>query len=782
MKRRSTATSSHGGKCNVYSQHLNNNDYSTLHSRVANVTSTGRVSETQQFPMKGRVAWTGAKTWSPPDDTSFALDPDGQLFAAKLERTPLESLDNGEDASKRKKKKRKKRSKRLRQPQIFWAENYQESYLDKLLRSDGRGDFRYVQCVDCQARGVLLKEGITTRLLWCKTCFGGDLVCPGCCVKRHRLNPLHRIECWELGTFKPASLKEEGLVIRLNHISSPCPSPRKLHKDLEILHTNGIHQVTVEFCECNRRVEPYIQLLRRNIYLSTQGVIQTCASFELLQQLHLLSLVGQVRMYNFYKFLEKTTDNSCLSTHSSRYRALQRMLIQWRRLKMLKRGGRAHVEDGVKNTSEGELAILCPSCPRPGINLLKGWKEAPPEQQFLYTLLITIDFNFHLKNQLVSSWTRNPGLGDGLSYFVLRAPYEAYISEHVDEADVSTCVGFAALAQQNSCATQGLRYTGVGAVLCGRSEMMLANGVCNLEKGERYSNSDFMVAYAMLRMALEMLRILIIAYDIASHHKENHERYNCNLVKGLGHANCECNKRMWSVMSDAAPSTKPMGPGSRILILNDHFGHYNWGKYMGLAAVKERNLQIEAHRGLTEALPKGLAEKREKTCREWESAPWDKKGKNPFKAKVDDLSQAKVLKELADYEADRIRKGGVSYHSTSSGVFLALGLELEEAQRRLQTAVKQLGKVTDVKTKLIAEQRNVLRRKLNGWAMIRHIYMPGLLQFLTESKQALQDGSSDDMEVEKVPLWMPSSIPLRKRKAVCVPELVSQAVRLREAQ
>ncbi|KAL0567542.1 hypothetical protein V5O48_014447 [Marasmius crinis-equi] len=833
MKRRRTgASNSEGTKrqrqpnaSKVYTQRLDDEDYSTVHSRVVNISSTnGRISETQRSPMKGRVAWTGMNTWAPPDDTSFALDPDDQLFEAELERPPLESSPS---PSKTKKKK-KKRSKRSRRPQIFWLENYQEIYLDELVRADGRGDFRYEQCVDCQARGVLTKEKSKARLLRCKNCHVGDLVCSECCVKRHRWNPLHRIERWESGTFKAASLKEEGLVIRLNHISSPCPSPKKSHQDFEILHTNGIHQVTLEFCECNRRIEPFIQLLRRNIYPSTQGVIQTCATFELLEHLHLLSLVGQVGTYDFYKFLEKTTNNTGVSTHSSRYRALQRMLIQWRHLKMLKRGGRGHVEDGVKTTGEGELAILCPSCPRPGINLPKGWEQAPPEQQFLYALLITVDFNFRLKNQLVSSWTRDPGLGDGRSYFVPRAPYEAYISEHVDESDVSTCVGFAALAQQNTRATQGLRYTGVGAVLCGRSEMVCANGVCNLEKGERYSNSNFVVAYAMLRMALEMVRFLIIAYDIAcqwfanlfrrttddwkewmrfppslqlvpvipkfhhpAHREEGHDKFNCNLSKGLGHSDCECNERMWSVMNGAAPSTKPMGPGSRILVLNDHFGHYNWGKYTGLgatlsrkyaAAVKERNLQTEAHRGLTEALPKGLSDKWERTCKDWENAPWDKKGENPFTAKVNDLTQAKVLKELADYEADRIRRGGVSYHSTSSGVFLALGLELEEAQRRLQKAVKDMGQATDVKTKSIAEQRNVLRRKLKSWSMIRHIYMPGLLQHLTETSQVLQDGSSDDVEVEKIPLWMPSSIPARKRKAVCVQDLVSQEIRLRVAQ
>ncbi|KAL0573000.1 hypothetical protein V5O48_008967 [Marasmius crinis-equi] len=807
-------------KGDLYSQRLDDDDYEVLHSRTTNISSSGKLTESQRSPMKGRVAWTQKTSWGPQDDQSFALDPDGHLYDATIEQ---EALDGPVEIAVKK----KKRSKRSRRPQKFWMDNYQEKFLDELIRNDGRGDFCYASCVDCLARGQK-GENKDQKLYRCKNCFVGDLVCGGCCVRRHRSNPLHRIEVWTGSVFRRATLQALGLVIRLNHVSNSCPSAKRSHKDFQIFHTNGIHDVTVEFCECARRTEPYIQLLRRRIYPSTQGTIQTCATFTLLEQLHLMSLVGQGGTYDFYKYLEKATDNTGVNVPKSRYRALQRMLIQWRHLKMLKRGGRGHVENGIATTPPGELAVLCPSCPRPGVNLDEGWKDVPPEKQFLYAVLICIDFNFRLKNQLVSSWTRDPGLGDGLSYFVPRAPYEAYIREHMDETDISSCVGFAALAQQNTRSSRGLRYTGVGAVVCGRSEMVLANGVCNLEKGERYSNSDFVVAYAMLRMQLELLLILIISYDIAcqwfakllyritndwhswmkfppslyltpvipkfhqpAHQDKDHDKFNCNHVKGLGASDCECCERMWSLLNGAAASTKPMGPGSRILVLNDHYGHYNWKKYTGLgatlcrrytAAVKERNQQTEAHRGLTDALPEGLADKWEKMCVEWENAPWDRKGDNPFRSVQQELSHAKVMKELAEYERDRIKKGGVSYHTTSAGSFLALGLELEDAQRKLRKTVKDLGKLTDVKNKSLTEQRNILRKKIRSWSLIRHIYMPGLLQYLTEAGEELTDGSGEDVEPEVLPLWLPSSIPASKRNAACVSHLPELETRLREAQ
>ncbi len=42
---------------------------------------------------------------------------------------------------------------------------------------------------------------------------------------------------------------------------------------------------------------------------------------------------------------------------------------------------------------------------------------------------------------------------------------------------ISTCVGFQALAKATTQNTRGLRYTGVAGAMCGRSEMILPQ--CN---------------------------------------------------------------------------------------------------------------------------------------------------------------------------------------------------------------------------------------------------------------------------------------------------------------
>lgn len=119
----------------------------------------------------------------------------------------------------------------------------------------------------------------------------------------------------------------------------------------------------------------------------------------------------------------------------------------------------------------------------------------------MYRPVICLDANFRLKNQLVSNYSQDPGLGIGWAYMLPRAEYESYVLSQANDDDVSffivqkstcltvgqisTCVGFQALAKSNTKFSKGLRYTGVGMGSCGRSEMIMPLGVGNLQKGER---------------------------------------------------------------------------------------------------------------------------------------------------------------------------------------------------------------------------------------------------------------------------------------------------------
>ena len=168
-------------------------------------------------------------------------------------------------------------------------------------------------------------------------------------------------------------------------------------------------------------------------------------------------------------------------------------------------------------------------------------------------LFLCMDANFRLKNQLVSNYSQDPRLGTGWAYVLPREGYEGYVLSRASNGDVSffnyfilrlitlisfqisTCVRLQALAKMNTKFLKGLRYTGVGGVMCGWSEMVMPLGIGNLQKGERcvllfqtpmiarpnvsyrYCNMDYIFAvilYTFLIYAYSLC-LVIISYDIA---------------------------------------------------------------------------------------------------------------------------------------------------------------------------------------------------------------------------------------------------------------------------
>ena len=189
---------------------------------------------------------------------------------------------------------------------------------------------------------------------------------------------------WNEGRFERKSLKSLGLKYQLRHSSMYCSNPTPCHADMLVLHTNGFHSVAIQFCNCSAAVPQHIQLLHPQLYPASQIIVKTCATFALLRQLHKLALATKASTYDFYRALERLTTNTGVGCPKSRYRALFRMVLQWRHLKMLKWGGRAHDKTGAAGTKPGELAVQCPSCPRPGVNLPEGWEDAPEGMRYAY--------------------------------------------------------------------------------------------------------------------------------------------------------------------------------------------------------------------------------------------------------------------------------------------------------------------------------------------------------------------------------------------------------------
>jgi hypothetical protein len=123
------------------------------------------------------------------------------------------------------------------------------------------------------------------------------------------------------------------------------------------------------------------------------------------------------------------------------------------------------------------------------------------------------------------------------------------------------------------------------------------------------------------------------------HGRKNHEQFSLNFIPGVGKSDMETPERVWAGHNGLGNSTKTQGPGGRHDVLDDHFGFWNWLKYVGMgktlisrykAALAERNRQVEGHRGLTNSLDEVVVAAWEAMCIAWEEDNYPKKRKNPY--------------------------------------------------------------------------------------------------------------------------------------------------------
>ncbi|THU96563.1 hypothetical protein K435DRAFT_858427 [Dendrothele bispora CBS 962.96] len=134
---------------------------------------------------------------------------------------------------------------------------------------------------------------------------------------------------------------------------------------------------------------------------------RTTFMFQFLEQFHIMNLSGKINLYDYYKAIEKLTDNTG-GKIPNRYPSSLRVR-------------------SIEETKPAELAVKCIACPDPDVNLPTNWTEAPAEMKFLYILFLAFDACFRLKRKRVSTWSRDPSLQDGWAYFVENKPYLALV-------------------------------------------------------------------------------------------------------------------------------------------------------------------------------------------------------------------------------------------------------------------------------------------------------------------------------------------------------------------
>ncbi|KAJ7581288.1 hypothetical protein C8J56DRAFT_793853 [Mycena floridula] len=691
------------------------------------------------------------------------------------------------------------------------------NFLDEACRWDGRGDFiGQAKCTSCY---------IFEACFRCNDCFNHGLLCQTCIVNQHHGRPLHIVEYWDaqLGFFHRVSLKSLGLTLQLGHSdSSPCFMSQPT-KSFIILHSNGIHEVQVNFCGCNGALGHVAQLMRQRLYPATVDQPNTTATFACLDEGLAHSYSSQETSYEYYKVLENLTDNTGLKNLWSRQDELRRMMRQWRWLLMLKRAGRAHDPEGVDKTALGACAVICPACPQVGINLPNGWDTLEQEDGWIYRLFVGNDADFKIKRRDVSSEEKDPGLCQGHAYFVEQRSYDTYLERNKGvKQPPSKCVSHDAVNRADRKEVHGLKVTGLATVDCTRHEMKRPNGIAALQQGERhvsnassYLNIDFIV---WMSLWMTLLNWIVMSYDIMCQYSINFykrmeaqfpdkpsrirtkevrftwtvpkfhlpahvqscwQSFNFNYTRWTGRSD-EAVERGWSWLNRLGRSIKEMGPGSWQDTIEDHIGFHNWQKVTGMGESLLRKLHQAVPRAQAAAVE--LAETElgilPETLHQWKKEvkvyEEDNTTPNPYAPRARPPTMEAVQLTLLEEEAESLQNDlGLVCSDISPSSMIKMGLDFEEQQ---EEATALGPHATAQQRGLVQGRANSLQRKIVSWFNVQVLYIPGanLLRTHDQEQKGAMDNKMFDMG-----LWLPSNI---GRQIFCSSDLQEFEWKLRTAQ
>jgi CxC2 like cysteine cluster associated with KDZ transposases len=281
----------------------------------------------------------------------------------------------------------------------------QKEYLRHLLESEHPANER--TCSIC-----LTRDGVYR----CKGCFGWPLYCTGCCRSSHLNHPFHRIEQWQGTYFHESWLTHVGVRIHLGHGGKRCPQftggggggnvdssdsewsddeetgppsmpgaaekgqDKESHRDeaaaaaadpqegipMVIVARTGVHNLNVIMCQCPDADPMDIQLLKMQLYPASFVQPRTAFTFNVLDDFLLDKLEAGNNANNYYSKLRRLTSSTFPHRVRNRYRELMRAARMWQLLKLLKWHGFGHMD---RAPEDGELALFCPTCPQPNVNL-----------------------------------------------------------------------------------------------------------------------------------------------------------------------------------------------------------------------------------------------------------------------------------------------------------------------------------------------------------------------------------------------------------------------------
>ena len=158
---------------------------------------------------------------------------------------------------------------------------------------------------------------------------------------------------------------------------------------ITVVHQSGIFDLEVLYCICPNSVVKHEQLFNVGLFPSSFKQIETAFTFAVLDDFLADNLECKTTAQQYYSKLQSITnrmfpDSVPVSCHlfqmwssctynltQNLYKQLLRASRQWRDIQSRMQSGLGHAGGP---SADGTMAVFCPACPQPGINLPDDWK------------------------------------------------------------------------------------------------------------------------------------------------------------------------------------------------------------------------------------------------------------------------------------------------------------------------------------------------------------------------------------------------------------------------
>ncbi|KAG0696999.1 hypothetical protein DFH29DRAFT_1024097, partial [Suillus ampliporus] len=600
---------------------------------------------------------------------------------------------------------------------------YQDLYLDIIL--DSEQFVRTGICETCQSAEATFS---------CVTCTGDHGWCRPCMIKSHQSLPFYKIQLWINKCFQDVTLADQGFIWVFMH--------------------------NVAWCHCQgSNPQQHLQLLRAGLFPASSTQPKTAFTFEVLDHFLIDALECKTSARSFFEKLTRLTNNVFPDTVPDRYRELIRVSRLWRDLKNCKWFGFGH--DKESHPDPGDLALFCPSCPQPGINMPLFW-EQKYERQYIacrqcYKTLAgtpTTAASSHPGRYTVPGDKagqtqgylhmnmREPRLdiflSDGSGYMVMEAEYEAHLASAMESKERSTCSNHRAVNAANANRSN-LRATGVGATAY--------YSICKAIKhaAKRIDNS------------LIIYDVGLGKFHLSTHKLACFARYSLNFIEGAAQVDGEILETLWAPFNKISPTARSMSQAHRQAILDDHMCNSNWKKLVGIIKTLLQKYK-RANKGIDDT-------------------------KVPFQ----ELTRSLDINKVSSWESDE--KQAMEQRVS----WLINGINLEDAHSRdtLRVDIWQLPRdASAAQRAVVEEKRQKLAARISKYHETTNTMTQGLEvnsdmeelgQEAVDLEVALEE-ISEEVAAEVMGIWMPSLMPHQDALALGLGALQAEELQLRQGQ